>query len=389
MAEEKNGTNNNFDDKELGRLREVVLKWVEAKKEAKPEEKPKKNNVKNKEIPAPFAKPKSQPALLSPKIETKKPPVSTYLARPIKKAKPKKSLIYKIIIGLLIFLILILAIFGVGIYYFKWQNKTVEFITKIIPYPAALVNFEPISYYKWQQETEALLNFYSRQQEDNPNLIIPSLEETKKHILARMIDQKLISQLANKYDVSVNKEEIAEETQKLIDEVGSQEALANQLKNLYNWSIENFQNEILIPLLLKNKVSVAITLDDRINQEARQKAEEVLAAVKKGDKSFAELAEEYSEDASGINGGDLGYFTAGQMLPEFEKAAFALKAGETSDIVKTQFGYHIIKVEEIILGDNDEVNQIRASHILIRSKDLDTYLTELKKTKKIWQLVKI
>lgn len=68
-------------------------------------------------------------------------------------------------------------------------------------------------------------------------------------------------------------------------------------------------------------------------------------AVKGGD--FSALAKEYSDDpGSKGNGGDLGFFTRGRMVPEFEKAAFSLKKGEISQPVKTAFGYHIIKVED-------------------------------------------
>jgi parvulin-like peptidyl-prolyl isomerase len=79
--------------------------------------------------------------------------------------------------------------------------------------------------------------------------------------------------------------------------------------------------------------------------EARKKAESVLARVRKGE-DFAKLAGEFSDDGSKEQGGDLDYFGRGQMVPEFEKAAFSLKPGEVSDLVETQFGFHIIKVED-------------------------------------------
>ncbi|TCO74531.1 peptidylprolyl isomerase [Marinisporobacter balticus] len=76
-----------------------------------------------------------------------------------------------------------------------------------------------------------------------------------------------------------------------------------------------------------------------------EKAKEVLKELKDG-KNFEEAAKEYSECPSKTNGGDLGYFEKGNMVPEFEAAAFALEIGAISDLVKTQFGYHIIKVED-------------------------------------------
>jgi parvulin-like peptidyl-prolyl isomerase len=81
-------------------------------------------------------------------------------------------------------------------------------------------------------------------------------------------------------------------------------------------------------------------------EEAQKKAQSVLDRVHKGE-DFAKLAEQYSDDpGSKVKGGDLGYFTKGQMVPAFDEAAFTLKTGEISGLIETQFGFHIIKVED-------------------------------------------
>jgi peptidyl-prolyl cis-trans isomerase C len=80
------------------------------------------------------------------------------------------------------------------------------------------------------------------------------------------------------------------------------------------------------------------------DQQAKAKADSLLQQLK-GGADFGELAQKNSNCASAARGGDLGTFSQGMMVPEFEKAAFALEVGQTSDVVKTMFGYHIIKCE--------------------------------------------
>jgi len=85
---------------------------------------------------------------------------------------------------------------------------------------------------------------------------------------------------------------------------------------------------------------------DDVKKAAKKKAEEILERIKKGE-DFAKLAGEFSDDpGSKQKGGDLGFFPRNSMIPEFDKAVFALEPGGVSGIVETSFGYHIIKVEE-------------------------------------------
>jgi len=119
----------------------------------------------------------------------------------------------------------------------------------------------------------------------------------------------------------------------------------DMLKQQYMNNIQQYQvpNRVHVQHILF--MTVGKTTDAEV-EEVKKKAEDVLKQVKKGGK-FEDLAKKYSEDpGSKDKGGDLSWITQGQTVPEFEKTAFSLAPGQVSDLVKTQYGFHIIKVLE-------------------------------------------
>lgn len=108
--------------------------------------------------------------------------------------------------------------------------------------------------------------------------------------------------------------------------------------------------------------------------KARSTAEDIVRRARAGE-SFDALAKEYSSDPSNKDkGGDLGWFGRGRMVKAFEDAAFALQPGQVSDVVQTQFGYHIIKLEERRNGTSQTgqpEEQLHARHILIPSGEAE------------------
>ncbi|MCD4690000.1 peptidylprolyl isomerase [bacterium] len=113
-------------------------------------------------------------------------------------------------------------------------------------------------------------------------------------------------------------------------------------------------------------------------QDARIRVLDLANAVRDGE-DFSELATIYSDDpGSRTNGGDLGWFGSGKMVPEFTEVAFSLSPGEISDPFKTQFGYHIILVEEI--RGSGTSKEVRARHMLARVRASEETLADLEET---------
>ncbi len=119
-------------------------------------------------------------------------------------------------------------------------------------------------------------------------------------------------------------------------------------------------------------------------EAAKKKALEIRQKLLKGE-DFATLAKRYSDDPGSKNrGGELGYFQKGQMVPEFEKAAFSLKKGEISKPVKTTFGYHIIQVQDRTKAKEKSFDQVKQEirQRLLRQKQIklkDEIIANLKK----------
>jgi peptidyl-prolyl cis-trans isomerase C len=122
--------------------------------------------------------------------------------------------------------------------------------------------------------------------------------------------------------------------------------------------------------------------------ETEDQAKKIEDALKKG-ADFAELAKKESKDPGASDGGDLGFFTKDQMVPEFSTVAFALEPGKTSDPVKTQFGWHLIKVEEKRTRKAPDFEQVKPQieTYVVRKAQAD-YVAKLRTAAKVERMDK-
>jgi len=122
--------------------------------------------------------------------------------------------------------------------------------------------------------------------------------------------------------------------------------------------------------------------------ETEDQAKKIESDLKKG-ADFAELAKKESKDPGASDGGDLGFFTKDQMVPEFSAAAFALEPGKISDPVKTQFGWHVIKVEEKRTRKAPDFEQVKPQieTYVVRKAQAD-YVAKLRQAAKVERLDK-
>lgn len=302
----------------------------------------------------------------------------------IKKEHNKKTIVM-VGVGALVALFVTIAVFGVTIYRGKSSNRAVKIASKIIPYPVASVNgnwfWNTVTYNQYLFELASIQKFYTSQGQDlNSQEGKQKLTQLKNDIIIQLENNLIIEQQARKYGIKVTNKEVQSQYDDLVKNAGGIEKVKTTLDKLYGWTIDDFKEKIKQSVLQK-KLAEKILADESLNAPAKKQAEEILKQVQ-GGADFAELAKKYSADGSASNGGDLGLISKGQTVPEFEAAAFGLGEGQVSGVVKTQYGYHIIKTTK------KEGEQVRVSHILIKGADLESWLKDQRAKAKIVQYFK-
>jgi peptidyl-prolyl cis-trans isomerase C len=206
-------------------------------------------------------------------------------------------------------------------------------------------------------------------------------EEGKKRVLENMIRENLFYIAGEEEGIKLSSEE-EEQINRLkryiiirkyiTEKLKEKPVTEEEMKDYY----EKNKKEFVIPE--KRKASHIIVSDEN-------KAKELLKKIKEG-ADFSQIAKENNIDGSKNKGGDLGWISKGYMIKEFEEVAFSLKKGEISDVIKTKFGYHIIKVEDIKPEEERNFEEVKES---IRKKIEEERIKQLEEDLKKKYNVKV
>lgn len=207
-----------------------------------------------------------------------------------------------------------------------------------------------------------------------------------------------IKVLEGKYDVT--DDQVNDEIEKMKDEFGSPEEFDSMVEQQFGGE-EALKDLVYVGMLQEAAISEDMDITDEdlkeyydkknteveaqhILVEDEETANEVKQKLDDGE-DFEDLVAEYSTDSgSAENDGSLGYFSAGDMIPEFEEVAFSMEPGEISDPVQSQFGYHIIKVNDVrekeeTIGDFDELKDELRSELVLQQADQEKIQAKLQK----------
>ncbi len=265
------------------------------------------------------------------------------------KTKPlrRKLVVWSIsiIVGLVIIIVLI---FGVGLYKFGWEDRSTTKLIKIIPYPAAISSSSWITVNQFRKEYG-----YLEQYAKVTGSTITDKKTTKDQVLEQLIKRQVLKREAPKYGIKVTKNDIDDEYKKLIAAANSETDLLSTIKKLYGMNKADFK-ELLADQILITKSMDQLPLRVKVQHillSDENKAKTVLKEVEKDSSKFGSLAKKYSQDTSTKDkNGDLGWVYRGDVVvcnaksTEFEDAVMKLGNGDISGPIKTKCGFHIVKI---------------------------------------------
>lgn len=195
--------------------------------------------------------------------------------------------------------------------------------------------------------------------------------EGKKHILNELIEQKLLAIEASRRRID-KEPEVRKAIQDAVDNIMADFLISKEISrlDLSHAGLLKFYDEN--PNLFSTKPRVKAR---HINTRTEEEAAAALTEVRNG-RDFSEIAAKRNIDSSRRKGGDLGWVVKGIMVKPFEEALFSLEEGQVSDIIKTSFGFHIIKAEEIDKGKLKPFDTVKDK---VKKQIIDQHISQLKK----------
>lgn len=230
-----------------------------------------------------------------------------------------------------------------------------------------------------EQDFELLLNSL-----DPQRAMQFKTEEGKKQLIQELVSQELFYLEA--VETGLDKDELfIEEAKRMQDNILKQFAIHKVLKDITVSEDEVLEYYNSNSEMFKQPETVKAS---HILVDEEEQAEKIAKEIKDG-LTFEEAAKKHSKCPSKDNGGDLGFFSKGRMVPEFEAAAFDMSIGEVSAPVKSQFGYHIIKLVDKKEEHTKDFNEVKdqLTQQLVAKKQQETYLNKVNELKKEYEVV--
>jgi len=285
--------------------------------------------------------------------------------------KQNKKTATVIIVGFIIvaFVLSSLSILA-GIYFWKWDNPTIEKLSKVVPLPIAYIDKHLIWLDDFYIDLNALKKFYSKEYAEDQ---LP-ITELKLQTYYKLIEKEIILDFADENNLKATDEEISQQIS-VISQQSEDQSLDELTQDMFGWSFENFVERVIKYQILANKTNSFI-----LNSQEWQV------------QPYSQIQDYNQRLASGENFDDLsnyiGWFNEPDISDTILNQLKNTETGEYSDIIETDYGFYIIKVIDT-LETSDGTTNYELSQILVKKNDLGTYVETKLKNSRLYKFINI
>jgi len=173
--------------------------------------------------------------------------------------------------GLVLIILIVVGFASYNALFNLGSDKFTVKIASLVGLPVGFVDGHYLSYSDFQNDLSAVQNFYNFQKKQNPSLAEPTLIELQKSVWERLARQVVLAEQAKLAKITVSQDDLNQEFEKVIKELGTAEAAEKMMNDTYGWSSEQFKKKVLTPFLLQERLSAATSTFDLEKEYAKSK----------------------------------------------------------------------------------------------------------------------
>ncbi|MBI5370345.1 peptidylprolyl isomerase [Candidatus Uhrbacteria bacterium] len=273
-----------------------------------------------------------------------------------------------------------LAVLSIGMYGLPPTSPLVRAVSRVLPYPAVVVNTSVITLGDYANEYDALIKFVVSADTQKP----PSDEVVRQTILEALTNKAAIRALARTSGVKLDQKKVEAFYQDVVKGEESEQALSKQLKETFGWSTQQFKKRIIESIVLAMQMSDSVLHDAKQQEGPRADIQEALKRLDAGEE-FTTVAADVQQKQGGAPQGDLGYQSVGSLPTEWAPAA-SLKIGERTPILESDQGFVILKVVDRIEAGED--SQVHLLAVAVPKKTLEDAVKAYLAEARVWTFIR-
>jgi len=256
-------------------------------------------------------------------------------------------------------------------------------IKSFLPYPMVVMEYQSVITFRLlSQNMIAVKQFYETQDFSKIGVRIDfstpdgekRLKIREKEVLNKMIEDRAIEIWAKEKGIRVSHEEALQSVNRKLEEYNSENKVKDELKRLYNWTMDDFQEKVVIPSLYQEKLEKSF--EEFFRNDALEAEKKILEAEKKlnSGSTFKDVVKQFSDGEGKENDGEIGWFMLDDMIPDLKEKVSNQKIGVPSEVMESPLEFHIILIEETKIENEKKMYHLK--QIFVRKKNFSDILFE-------------